>query len=277
MNERIKCIKKFDVHQIKINFQVTDQIKRYVYVYIIEADHLYMIDSGVYGCEKQIEQYLKQIGRDVSEIKAIFLTHAHPDHIGSAAWFQENVGCKIYASDGERKWIEDIDLQYKERPIPNFYNLAGKSAIVDIVVKDGDKMELEDGLWIEVIRTAGHSIDEMSYKIQRTLFIGDSVLVSGDIPIFIDEHETRQTLEDLEGIDDIDFYYPAWDYTYTKEVMLGKIVEAKQIVDMLKQAVIELDDFSELSMLVERVCESLQMPMFRVNPLFARTISCLRK
>ena len=156
--------------------------------------------------------------------------------------------------------------------------VVGKSSKgYDIVVKDGDKMELEDGLWIEVIRTAGHSIDEMSYKIQRTLFIGDSVLVSGDIPIFIDEHETRQTLEDLEGIDDIDFYYPAWDYTYTKEVMLGKIVEAKQIVDMLKQAVIELDDFSELSMLVERVCESLQMPMFRVNPLFARTISCLRK
>ena len=56
-----------------------------------------MIDSGVYGCEKQIEQYLKTIGRNISEIKAIFLTHAHPDHIGTAAWFKENVGCRIYA------------------------------------------------------------------------------------------------------------------------------------------------------------------------------------
>lgn len=47
------------VHQIKIDFHVTEQIKRFVYVYIIEAQHCYMIDSGVYGCEKQIIEYLK--------------------------------------------------------------------------------------------------------------------------------------------------------------------------------------------------------------------------
>ncbi|MGN0462267.1 MAG: MBL fold metallo-hydrolase [Ruminococcus sp.] len=270
-------MKKFDVHQLKIEFQVTEQIKRYVYVYIIEAEHLYMIDSGVYGCEKQIEQYLKQIGRDISDIKAIFLTHAHPDHIGSASWFQKNIGCKIYASDGERRWIEDIDLQYKERPIPNFYNLAGKSAIVDTVVKDGDKIELEDGLRIEAISTVGHSIDGMSYKIQRSLFIGDAVPVSGDIPIFIDECGTRRTLEHLEKTDGIDFYYPAWDYSYTRNVMLNKIAGAKRIVDTLKQAVTELDDSLELSMLVDSVCERLKMPMLKANPLFARTISCLRE
>lgn len=56
-------MKKFDVHQLKIEFNVTEQIKRCAYVYIIEAEQLYMIDSGAYGCEKQIEQYLKQIGR----------------------------------------------------------------------------------------------------------------------------------------------------------------------------------------------------------------------
>lgn len=269
-------MKKHEIHQLKINFQVTDQIKRYVYVYIIEADLLYMIDAGVYGCEKQIEQYLKHIGRDISEIKAIFLTHAHPDHIGSAAWFKENVGCKIYASAGERKWIEDINLQYKERPIPNFFNLAGKSVMVDFEIKGGDKIELEDGLCVEVIRTAGHSIDEMTYKVQRSLFIGDAVPVSGDIPIFINENEIRQTLDYLRKIDDIDFYYPAWDYTYTKEVMVEKIADAKRIVDMLKEAVTELDDNLRLSILVDQVCERLQMPMLRTNPLFARTISCLR-
>ena len=42
------------VHQIKIDFNVTEQIKRFVYVYIIEAQHCYLIDSRVYGCEKQI-------------------------------------------------------------------------------------------------------------------------------------------------------------------------------------------------------------------------------
>ena len=113
------------VHQIKIDFRVTEQVSRFVYVYILEADSLYLIDSGVFGCEKQIMDYLDSIGRNNAEIKGIFLTHAHPDHIGSAAWFQEHTGCRIYASEGEKRWIEDIDLQFKERPIPNFYQLAG--------------------------------------------------------------------------------------------------------------------------------------------------------
>ena len=76
------------IHQIRIDFNVTEKIRRYVFVYIIEAKDCYMIDSGVYGCEKQIASYMESIGRKLSDIKKIFLTHAHPDHIGSAAWFQ---------------------------------------------------------------------------------------------------------------------------------------------------------------------------------------------
>ena len=117
---------KYTVHQIKIDFHVTEQICRFVYVYIIEGESLYLIDSGVFGCEKQIIAYLNTIGRSVSEIRGIFLTHAHPDHIGSAAWFQEHTGAKIYTSEGEKRWIEDIDLEFRERPIPNFYRLAGR-------------------------------------------------------------------------------------------------------------------------------------------------------
>ena len=100
------------IHQLKIDFNVTEQISRFVYIYILEADSLYLIDSGVSGCEKDITGYLAGIQRDPSEIRGIFLTHAHPDHIGSAAWFQEKTGCVVYASEGERRWIEDIDLQF---------------------------------------------------------------------------------------------------------------------------------------------------------------------
>ena len=71
------------VHQIKIDFSVTEQIKRFVYVYILEAESLYLIDSGIYGSETKIMDYLDTIGRNISEIKRVFLTHAHPDHIGS--------------------------------------------------------------------------------------------------------------------------------------------------------------------------------------------------
>ena len=61
------------VHQIKIDFNVTEQIKRFVYVYILEAESLYLIDSGVYGSEIKIIDFLDTIGRNISEIRGIFL------------------------------------------------------------------------------------------------------------------------------------------------------------------------------------------------------------
>ncbi len=265
------------VHQIKIDFHVTEQVSRFVYVYILEAGSLYLIDSGVSGCEKQIMHYLDSIKRDIGEIKGIFLTHAHPDHIGSAAWFQEHTGCRIYASAGEKSWIEDIDLQFKERPIPNFYQLAGKSSRVDEVVKDGDRIELEDGIAVSVIRTAGHSCDEVSYLVDGNMFIGDSVPVKGDIPIFIDEREMRKTLRILKETHGVKAYYPAWDQAYTAETMEKKLNEAGELIDLLKKTVSESEDGAELPVLVDRVCDRLKMPMLKSNPLFSRTIECLRQ
>lgn len=82
---------KMKVHQLKIDFNVTESVKRFVYVYIIEAKYCYLIDSGVYGCEKRITNYLESKGLKPNDVKGIFLTHAHPDHIGSAAWWKDNV------------------------------------------------------------------------------------------------------------------------------------------------------------------------------------------
>ena len=152
-----------NIHQIKIDFNVTPDIARYVFVYLIEGKNIYMIDSGVAGSEALIEEYLLSIGRNVSDIKSIFLTHAHPDHIGTAAYFKQKTGCKVYASEGERPWIEDIDKQFRERPIPNFYSLAGQSTPIDCIIKDGDSITLEDGITINVMETPGHSVDELSY------------------------------------------------------------------------------------------------------------------
>lgn len=46
------------IHQIRVDFAVTEQVKRYVFVYLIEAKACYLVDSGVYGSEEQITQYM---------------------------------------------------------------------------------------------------------------------------------------------------------------------------------------------------------------------------
>lgn len=111
------------IKTIKIDFYVTEDIQRFVNVYlIVQENYCLLIDSGVYGCEFKIEEALKEEGFSPYDIKGILLTHSHPDHIGGAYYFKEKYGTKIYA--GDKKWIEDIDDQYKERPIPNFYKLV---------------------------------------------------------------------------------------------------------------------------------------------------------
>lgn len=268
---------KAKVHQIRIDFHVTPEIKRYVYVYLIEAQHCYLVDSGVYGCEKQILQVLEGINKAASDIKGIFLTHAHPDHIGSAAWFQEHTHCRIYASSGEKRWIENIDLQFQERPIPNFYGLAGRSSRVDVVVQDGDIIALEEGLSLEVLRTAGHSMEGLSYRLGKDVFIGDAIPVQGDIPILINEPEMRKTLHRFAQMTGVDTFYPAWDMIYSREMMERKLQEAHALLDNLKQAVLSQDQGDALPAVVDRVCRMLNQPMLKTNPLFATTIDCLRE
>lgn len=263
------------VHQIRIDFNVTKEIKRYVYVYLIEAEYCYLIDSGVAGCQDIICEKLKQIGKDVSDIRGLFLTHAHPDHIGTAAWFRENTGCKIYAGAGEKRWIEDIDLQYKERPIPNFYQLAGRSVPVDMVVCDGDRIEPEAGLCIEVVGTPGHSADEMSYRIGDSVFIGDSIPVKGDIPIYVDCGKTVQTMERLAAMDDVTWFYPAWDNTYSYEELKEKVKAGKELVQVIEESVrrnLPTLGNVEWSELVSAACRDLKMPWLGSNPLFERTV-----
>lgn len=93
MNMRIK--------QIKIDFQVTPEIERFVYVYLIETNNgCVLIDSGVAGSETKIERAILESGHHPSETKAIFLTHAHPDHIGTAHYFRENMGRKYMPAKG---------------------------------------------------------------------------------------------------------------------------------------------------------------------------------
>ena len=264
------------VHQIKVDFNVTPKIKRYVYIYIITGlKGCYLIDSGVDGAEQIVENYLKSIGYKMTDIKAVFLTHAHPDHIGAAWKMKEISGCKIYSGKGEQRWIEDINLQYKERQIPNFYSLVNKSVELDGVLSDKDTIELEDGITIKVLSTQGHSCDELSYVLEenRVVFTGDTIPVKGDIPIWINEEELRKSLKKLQSLKDIDLFYPAWDKTYDKDTSKQKLKEAFDLIEQIRLNVNSCKESDkDLDSIVNNVCDRMGTKQFMKNPLFKKSI-----
>ena len=109
------------------------------------------------------------------------------------------------------------------------------------------------------------------------VFIGDAVPVKGDIPIFINLKDTKNSLMRLEQLSDVKSFYPAWDQTYSAEMLKEKIDDAKELVAKLEEIIGAADYSMESSELVDWVCESLDMPMLKTNPLFARTVACCRK
>lgn len=270
-----------NVHQIKIDFNVTQEIKRYVYVYLITGKYCYLIDAGIKGSEKIIDSYMAKLGRSISEIKSVFLTHAHPDHIGSLAELKRLSGCEVYASDIEKKWIEDIDVQFNERPIPNFYSLVNESVKVDQVIKGNDEFVLEPGLTISVLETPGHSNGSVSYiyKENKVIFCGDAIPVADDFPIFVDEAESELSIIKIQNTRNIDFCCPAWDRIYYKDEIMDITQCGLEILRNLKKYVFEFKSngqkISEKE--IQQIGVNMGFGNMVGNPLFRKSIEACTK
>lgn len=268
-----------NIHQIKIDFWVTENTKRFVYVYLITGQSCYLIDSGIKGSEKVISTYMEQIGRNIKEIKAIFITHSHPDHIGGAASIKKITNCTIYANIKTKKWSEDIDLQFKERPIPNFYRLVDQSIIIDKIISF-DAITLESDITILPIYSPGHSDDSTSYLYQEKaiIFIGDTIPIKNDLPIIVDYQKSIYTLSLLDKLRNIAFYCPSWDRIYNQEEIENIIIIGKEILTTLYLVTQELDDRNiEINELSDLVCKKLNISGLAKNPLFQRSVLSCRK
>ena len=270
------------VHRIRIDFCVTPAVRRYVYVYLIEGRDCYLIDAGTAGSETVIEWYLHRLGRPLSDIKAIFLTHSHPDHIGGAAALKRMTGCTVYASAAERPWIEDIDRQFRERPIPNFHALAGASVTVDTVVKQGDIIAPEPGITLSVMETPGHSCGSVSYAYpeQNAIFCGDAIPMADDLPILVDWEQSRQSVQRILQQNDLRLCFPAWDRAYAGSEIERAAQCALSLLDRMHLCVKQsgLTPETLTSEALRMLAQQMGMNPSACNPLFRTSAAaCLRE
>ena len=270
-----------NVHLIRQEFYVTPEVKRFINIYLIVGESCYLIDSGVAGSKNLIDEYLKSIGRNMSDIKGIFLTHSHPDHIGGAAEIKKITNCKVYAPALELDWIEDIDIQYRERPIPNFYSLLSESVKVDVPLQDGDRVILEKGLEICALLTSGHSKGSMSFVLNNDFaFTGDAIPVAHDLPIFVDYKESIYSLDRINELSEVKYFCPAWDVVYDKISLKEVINESKRMLQRLKDSVhkveAEYKEFNEDEKLM-MIFKQAGILQYAGNPLVVKSIEACRE
>lgn len=265
------------IHLLKIDFEITIgpeiKIPRFVNALLIFGDRITLVDSGIKGSEKIIFDYIEKQGRKAEEIENLILSHSHPDHIGSAAVIKNETDCNIIAHELEREWIEDIELQNRQRPVPGFFNLVDKPVIPDTIInRDNMIMKFQDDLTLKFIKASGHSKGSLNiYFIEdRILFTADSIPLKDDIPNYDNYIELMASLEKIKANRDYTTLLTSWTPALTDKNEIKRIIsEGEDYMKKIDSAVKEYYWERDLDSMKNcgRVVEKLGLPPFLVNPI----------
>jgi len=267
------------IHLLRIDFEITlgpgRKLPRFVNTIIILGDRVTLIDTGVKGSEDLIFKYLGQYGRKPVEIDRIILSHSHPDHMGSAARIKELTGCKVLAHEIEKEWIEQIDIQNEQRPVPGFYDLLDRSVTLDEFLSDQQTLTVQDDLTLKFIHAPGHSKGSLNilFKEDRILFTADSIPLKNDIPNYDNYQELIESLETIKANKDYNMLLNSWTPPLADKGVIDKTIRDGEDylkgIDVAVRACYKSKAPGNLDP-CRLTVEKLGMPPFLVNPIVDR-------
>ncbi len=269
------------IHDIKMSFKLEiapgKTLDRFVYLWLIYAKQIYVVDSGVAGAKDLILGSVKETGHDPANIATLVITHAHPDHVGGALGVQKATGCVVAAHEADKSWIEDTELQYRQRPVPSFHSIVEGPVRVDRVLHDGDSLELRDGSALKVMHTPGHAKGHISllYEADRSLFCGDCVPLRGAMPVYEDVFALVRSIKRLGAVSGLELLLSSWDVPrrgrQIYEVMDEALSYIQDIHQTVRQVRTELGA-ADVPMIAREVSRKLGFPETVLAPPFFKTV-----
>lgn len=134
-----------------------------------------LVDNGeaalidVTGTIPELDAVLKE---NNAQLKYVFLTHAHFDHIMGLKALQDKYQIKVYMHQDEKEILDGTN---------NFLTAVGMDPIeiptVDVYLKDGDKVKVGNAE-LDVIHLPGHTPGGVGYKYEHWLFAGDTIFMN---------------------------------------------------------------------------------------------------
>jgi len=170
--------------------------------YLLEdPDGLVLVDGGLPGHLGQLRSHLEDTGRSLGDIRAVLLTHAHPDHTGVVAaarqaradvWVHERDAAALAggarAANREAKPERSLLPYLIRRPatlrtIAYIARLGGfrGSRVTDPRTMDGDRLLADVPGHPRVVALPGHTPGSVGY-----LFPGRGLLFTGDALVTYD-------------------------------------------------------------------------------------------
>ena len=119
---------------------------------------------------RSVEAMLKAAADAGFRIEWTLETHAHADHLSGSPYIKAKTGAKI----GIGEHIKEVQRIF--RPVFNMTDLKPEGGDFDHLFKDGERFRIGN-LEVEVLYTPGHTPADISYKIDDTVFVGDTLFM----------------------------------------------------------------------------------------------------
>ncbi|GAB3953378.1 MBL fold metallo-hydrolase [Spirosoma harenae] len=157
-----------------------------VNAFVIKDDGLTLVDTGYAGSMATIFSLLQKHGENPYDLKRVVLTHAHPDHAGSASAIKARLGIPVLAHALEAPLLEvGSSGQSPIHPSPGLVNgliyqlfiKGGKGTIPPVSVDERlahtDIIPVVGGL--QVVHTPGHTVGHIALWLKE-----EGVMIAGD-------------------------------------------------------------------------------------------------
>ncbi len=141
--------------------------------YLIAGEEPTLIDCGSTQGYAALKRDLQKFGYEPRDIRRIYATHGHWDHVSAAALLQEESDAELYIHEADREQVETGDFNMTASFL---YDKPFPPAKVHGTVKDGEIIRIND-FELHVHHTPGHSRGSVCYW---TRFYGMKLLIAGD-------------------------------------------------------------------------------------------------
>jgi len=147
---------------------------------------LTLIDTGVPKSEGKIVAAIEAIGRTISDLQHIIVTHCHPDHSGSVAVLKRLSGARVYMHAADAAMVRKGESWRPMTASPGLLRrlmftlfvpkkpTAIDPCAVDEEIRDGTELPIAGGL--KVIHAPGHCAGQvvLLWPRRRLIFAADA-------------------------------------------------------------------------------------------------------